>query len=829
MRDDAEGFSGLMLLGYGLLIVALVATVAANVLFTLSRRGGKLPFGKWARIAVGVGAAGIVGASAWLMALIGGHRFEFHYVAEYSSRASATRYLIAAFWGGQEGSILLWAFWTAVLGVVLAKRSGDKAAWVWPVYGLVQTYLLGLLLLKCPFRLGDGPLPPDGKGLNPLLQNPWMVIHPPILFLGFASTAVPAAWTVHALLHKDWDGWVKSAFPWTLFSFATLGFGLSLGGYWAYETLGWGGFWAWDPVENTSLVPWLFLTALLHGFSLQRRNGGARIANLLLGTLPFATMNYGTFLTRTGILSDFSVHSFSSLGTDGYWVMLGAIIVFTAGPLALLVMRGKQIPRAKSIEQPVSRESGFVAASALLALLGIGVTLGMSAPLLTKLWMPKGAALEADYYNQIGYPLAIVMGMMMAFTPYLAWKTGNASDALKRLWPPYIGAIVVTIGMTAAAWKLGVRKPWMVLLFATSLFTTFANLALVIPRLKSKGGRLSIGGFTAHAGAGMVLAGVAILVAFSTQSEAIPLVKGEPKKVGGTTLTYLGNTSHPFEKDNSLRIRVGEGNGAWEANPRYYYANWEGKDTLFANPPAIRRHLFGDDYLALGGEQEELLDDPDRSTTPNNQFSMKMGETKSFGDYSFTLETVSMDDKAAELMRKHDEKGFNALPEVLLTAVVTVRYKDQEKVATPVVRNVQKSGIFSKVAAIPGPEGEQVILRFVPPPTERQVAEVEGMWQQAVEAAKQKGQPGTTEFQQALMPSVGLMQKAEQMRALSTFQTLRFETYNAPDDQDVIFVDLSTKPFIWLVWLGTLLYSAGGLVAYRRRAAEAGEPDKAVA
>lgn len=816
-----------MLLGYGLLILALVATVAANVLFTVSRRPGRAALGKWAWWSVVTSAVGIVGASAWLMSLIGSHRFEFHYVAEYSSRASATRYLIAAFWGGQEGSILLWAFWTAVLGVLLAKRSGERAAWVWPVYGLVQTYLLGLLLLKCPFRLGDGPLPTDGKGLNPLLQNPWMVIHPPILFLGFASTAVPAAWTVHALLHKDWDGWVKAAFPWTLFSFATLGFGLSLGGYWAYETLGWGGFWAWDPVENTSLVPWLFLTALLHGFAVQQRNGRARIANLILGILPFATMNYGTFLTRTGILSDFSVHSFSSLGTDGYWVMLGAISVFTAGPLVLLAIRGRSIPKPSAAQAVVSRESGFIAASALLALLGLGVTLGMSAPLLTKLWMPKGAALEADYYNQIGYPLGILMALLMALTPYLAWKTGDTSTALKRLWPPYITAIVITIGMTAAAWKLGVRKPWMVLLFATSLFTTCANIWLVIPRLKSRGGRLSIGGFTAHAGAGMVLAGVALLVAFSTQTSAIPLVKGEPKEVAGVTLTYLGNTSHPFEKENALRIRVGSGKDAWEANPRYYYANWEGKDTLFANPPAIRRHLFGDDYLALGGEQEELLDDPDRATTPNNQFSLKMGETKSFGDYTFTLETVSMDDKAAELMRNKDEKGFNALPEVLLTAVVTVRYKDQEKVATPIIRNVQKSGVFSKVVPIPGPDGEQVILRFVPPPTERQVAEVEGMWQQAVEAAKTKGQPGTSAFQEALMPSVGLMQKAEQMRALSSFQTLRFETYNAPDDQDVIFVDWSTKPFIWLVWLGTLLYTAGGLVAYRRRSLEAGTPDKA--
>lgn len=817
-----------MILGYGLLIVALIATVAANLLYTVSRKDGREALRPWAGRAVGLAAGAIVGASAWLMTLIGTHRFEFSYVAEYSSRASATRYLIAAFWGGQEGSILLWAFWTGVLGFVLSRKGGERTAWVWPIFGLIQAYLLGLLLLKCPFRLGVGPIPDDGRGLNPLLQNPWMVIHPPILFLGFASTALPAVWSVHGLLHRDWDGWVKAAFPWTLFSFATLGFGLSLGGYWAYETLGWGGFWAWDPVENTSLVPWLMLTALLHGFAVQRRNGGFRIGNLIIGILPFASMNYGTFLTRTGILSDFSVHSFSSLGKDGYYVMLGAILVFTLGPLLLLILRGRSIPRAQIFERAVSRETGFFAAALLLGIMGIGVTLGMSAPLLTKLWMPKGAALQPDFYNQIGYPLGIVMTLLMALTPYLAWKTGDANDALKRLWPPYIASIALTIGMTAMAWKLGVRKPWMVLLFATSLFTTLANAWMVWPRLKSAGGRKTLGGFVAHMGAGMLLAGVALLVAFSTHTEAIPLVKGQPKKVGDSTLTYLGNTAHPFQSDNALRIKVEKGGSWWEANPRYYYAPWEGKDTLFANPPAIHRRPTGDIYLALGGEQEEILDDPDRATTPNNQFSLQMGETKSFGDYTFTLQAVNFDDKAREAMVRHDEKAFNALPEVRLTAVVMVGYKDQTKVALPVIRNVQKSGVFSIVAPIPGPE-PNTILRFVPPPSERQVAEVEQMWQEAVAMAKTKGQPGTAAFQEALMPSAPLMRRAEQMKEMAAFKTLRFETFNAPDDQEVIFVDLSTKPFIWMVWLGTLLYTLGGIVAYRRRALEAAEPERPAA
>ena len=805
-----------MILGYSLLIIALVATVAANVLFVLSRRQGKEGLAKIAQTGVTLALTGIAGASAYLMYLIGTHQFAFKYVAEYTSKQSATRYLIAAFWGGQEGSILLWLFWTAILGWILARKSGKATASVWPIFGLIQLYLLGLLILKSPFKLGDGPIPTDGRGLNPLLQNPWMVIHPPILFLGFASTAVPGVWAVHGLLNRDFNGWVKHAFPWTLFSFATLGFGLALGGYWAYETLGWGGFWAWDPVENTSIVPWFLLTALLHGLALQVKNNGFRVSNFITAILPFAAMNYGTFLTRTGILADFSVHSFSSLGPDAYWVMLTAIILFTAGPIVLTFVRWKDIPKDKVCDSPVSREGGFAFASILMNIMGIAVAIGMSAPLITRIWMKQGSALQADFYNQVGFPIAIVVNLMMSLVPYLGWKTGDVPAAFKRLFKPYLAAIGVTLVMTVVSFVTHHRAPLMVLLFATSALAVCANVVLIIPRMKTKTAQLTVGGFTAHTGAAMVLGGIAILVAFQYKKEKIVLMKDSAQYVDGYKLTYLGHSKHPFDKTNTMKIKVEEGKSSWIAEPSYYFAPWEGKDTLFANPPAINRHILGDTYIALGGDTNEIMDDPDRAETPNNQFSLKVGEPKTIGDYTFSLMNVSFDDKAAAAFRAKDEKAFNALPEIQLKAIVSVKYQGQEILATPMIRQGKKSGTYSDVVTIPGPR-KNVILRFVPPPTPDQVEEMQGAWMSAIEEAKKAGKPGTPAFQQALIPSVFLKQQAETYQQLATFQALRFETWNAPDPGEMAVIELSTKPMIWLVWLGSVLYSFGGVIAYRRR------------
>ena len=794
-----------MTLGYTLLALALALTVGANVLWTMAqRKGAGEAFASWARWCVLGGAASVIAASGYLMTLIAGHHFEVAYVAEYSAKRSAPAFLWAAFWGGQEGSILLWTFWTAVLGVVLAYRGGSRTSRVWPIFGIVQVFLLCLLLMKCPFALGSGPVPADGRGLNPLLENMWMVIHPPILFLGFASLLAPFAWCVYGLVYRDWDGWARAAFSWALFAFAALGLGLSLGGYWAYETLGWGGFWGWDPVENSSLVPWLFITALLHGIAIQNKNGGYKVTNFVLGFLPFVAMSYGTFLTRTGLLSDFSVHSFSSLGPDGYWMMLSEVLASLLIPTLLLVLQFRSIPKPAAYERVATREFGYFLASSLLGLLGLLVAVGMSAPLITRMWLPKGAAAQPEFYNQGGYPLVILLTLAMAATPYVAWKAGSEQnkDVLRRLTPSYFAAIGLAMAMTVAAILMGIRQPWMILMFATALFAVIANIALVIPRLPRRESRLTVGGFVAHAGAGLVLAGIACLVAFSQRAERVLLIKNVPETKLGYKLTYRGETSQPFDRDhNALRIEVEKSGRIWEARPRYYFAPWENKDTLFANPPAILPSVYnlhgpadlvnllpwrnpfawGDLYIAYSGGPMGL--DNDKSRNPNNGFTLAARETKTVGDYTFTLRNLQLDDKARAAQEQTvNTDGRNKvadLPYIMVQAQVDVTYQGRTETVMPQLKLEQAGGVFALPAAIPGPDGQKVVLKLE--------------------------QPGEGQTQ---------------MKALS------LRTVNAPDPTEAVLIDLSTKPFIGLVWAGTLLYTLGGLIAYRRRAIETGLLEK---
>jgi cytochrome c-type biogenesis protein CcmF len=804
-----------MILGYTLLWLALALTVAANVLFTLARRRGwEEKFLTLARGTVVGSAAAVVGAAGYLAYLIATHQFQVAYVAEYSAKRSAAAYLFAAFWGGQEGSILLWAFWTAVIGVVLAFKAGGRASRVWPIYGIAQIFLLSLLLIKCPFAVGTGPVPTDGRGLNPLLENMWMVIHPPILFLGFSALLVPFAWCVYGLAYKDWDGWAKAAFPWTLFAFTTLGLGLSLGGYWAYETLGWGGFWGWDPVENSSLVPWLFMTALLHGLLLQNKNGGYKVTNFVLGFLPFAWMFWGTFLTRTGLLSDFSVHSFSSLGESGYKLMLGAVIASFGIPLGMLLWRVRSIPKPDAYENVWTREFGFFLASSVLGVIGTIVAVGMSAPLITKI-KPlanalhvdpvKGAAANPEFYNQGNYPLVILLAVGMAVTPYLAWKAKNGDenkDVLRRLTPAYWAAVLIAVGFTAAGIFFGhlENRPWMVLLFATSVFTVIANAMLIAPRLRTRQARKTVGGFVAHAGVGLTLMGVASLVLFSQRAERVTLVKDVPEYKLGYKLTYRGMTTQPFDrKYNALRVEVEKDGRVWEARPRYYVAPWENKDTIFANPPAILPSVYnlntigdvanllpwknpfplGDLYIAYNGGPQSL--DGEEKPNSNNGFVLKERESKEFGDYTFSLLGLTLDETARATLAKRDPKAMAALPEVFFKAFVGVTYQGKMQIVEPQFKLEQKTGgLYSLPVRIPGPEGVQVMLQFQAPP-----------------------------------PMA--MQSADPFRL-----GLLFKTLNAPDPTEAVMVDVSTKPMIGLVWLGTLLYTLGGFVAYRRRAAETG-------
>ncbi len=764
-----------MILGYSLLIAALLATVAATALFLLSRKESRASLARPARWMVAAAAASIVAASGYLVYLIGTHQFQVAYVAAFSAKRSAPKYLFAAFWGGQEGSILLWAFFTALLGTLLAWRAGGREAKVWPVVGVVQAFLLVLLLVKCPFALGTGPTPKDGQGLNPLLENPWMVIHPPVLFIGFSSLVIPFAWTLYGLLHRDWDGWVKGAFPWTLFSFATLGFGVALGGYWAYETLGWGGFWAWDPVENSSLVPWLFITGLLHGIAIQRANGGYKVTNLFLGFLPFAFMFYGTFLTRTGLLEGFSVHTFSSLGKDGFALLLGGVLAATFVPLTLVILRFKAIPKPASYERVVTREFGFFIASTLLGIIGLITAVGMSAPLITKLWQEKGAAAQPSFYNQATFPLAILLALGMATTPYFAWRATDTDGVLRRLFPAYALSIALTFGMLL----MGARDPWMLLMFAAGTFAALTNVLLLLPRLKRRESRRTVGGFVAHMGAGLVLMGVACLVAFS-RNDQVNLIKDRPVETLGYKLTYLGTTSNIYDRDNALRIRVERGGRTWEANPHLYIAPLGGQNMLFGNPPAIFPNIYnvrslgdlmpwnnpypwGDLYIA---HQKGPLSTDENS--PNAGWVAEAMNEKTFGDYTFKFWGLDFDDKTREMMKSGGMDAVNKLDEVRVRALVDVIYKGEKTSVAPEIV-MTKTGMSTVPVKIPGTQN------------------------------------GVLTLDEPRFP-----------------QAAQLSTTGLPDPSELLRIDISTKPMVGLVWLGTLLYTLGGLVAWRRRALETG-------
>jgi cytochrome c-type biogenesis protein CcmF len=278
-------------------------------------------------------SAGAVAAiSALLMFLILEHDFSNGYVFSYSSRALPLHFLLSSFYAGQEGSFLFWALCTALLGLSLARysRTRSSESWIMAVFMGIQVIMLMLVYAKTPFRavwemvpgapLGEVPV--DGRGLNPLLQNFWMVIHPPVLFIGFAAMAVPFALAIASLWRNDYKIFSAQAFGWLLFAVFVLGAGIMLGGYWAYGVLGWGGYWGWDPVENSSLVPWLTGVALVHTMLVHRRTGKLLRTNLALAIVSFLLVVYSTFLTRSGILGDSSVHAFVDPGATVYWLLV---------------------------------------------------------------------------------------------------------------------------------------------------------------------------------------------------------------------------------------------------------------------------------------------------------------------------------------------------------------------------------------------------------------------------------------------------------------------------------------------------------------------------
>lgn len=365
---------------------------------------------------------------ATLLYLILTHQFQYTYVWNYSSTTLPLPLLISTFYAGQEGSFSLWTLYTALLGIFLlgytARRGYEQD--LMPVWSLIQAFLLTMLIIKSPFTMiwdafpdnlvHTGPLPPgtantvwldkaagvwaqfpaEGKGLNPLLQNYWMVIHPQILFSGFTAMAVPYAFALAGLLRRDFNGWIITARPWIIYGAAVLGTGIILGGYWAYETLGWGGYWGWDPVENSSLIPWLISIASIHTILAQSHSGAFPRTNFVLAMACFLAVMYSTFLTRSGVLGETSVHSFVDPGMWAYWFLLGFIALFASVGGGMLASRWKQIPRVQANHTIYSREFALFLGAFTICFSALFISIGTSAPIITTILKGRAAAVDID-------------------------------------------------------------------------------------------------------------------------------------------------------------------------------------------------------------------------------------------------------------------------------------------------------------------------------------------------------------------------------------------------------------------------------------------------
>ncbi len=511
-----------------------------------------------------------------LMFLIFNHRFEYFYVWEHSNTAMPMRYIFACIWEGQEGSFLLWTLWHCVLAIFIIRHNRDWEAPVIGIISMVQVFLGSMILgiFVFDYKIGTNPftllrdnpqfanLPfiqmpdylqklNDGRGLNPLLQNYWMVIHPPTLFLGFAATVIPFAFALGGLFKGKVTEWIKPALPYTFFGIMILGTGILMGAAWAYESLSFGGFWAWDPVENASLVPWITLVGAGHVMLVFSKRGRALISSYILCVISFLLVLYSTFLTRSGILGDTSVHAFTDLGMSGHLLLYMGFFVVLA--LALFIYNWKKIPREKDDDLISSREFWMFIGMLVLCISAIQITFTTSIPVINKIFNTKLAPpVEViEHYNSWQIPIAVIICVLMAIGQFFKFRESDVKATIKKLLLSFITSAVIT---TVAAYFLNfARLHYHILLFA-SVFSIVANADYFLRVLK---GKLSFSGASiAHAGIGFILLGALISNANShiisenklnidlgkdfPNNENIMLNQGDTLPMGNYYVTYSG-------------------------------------------------------------------------------------------------------------------------------------------------------------------------------------------------------------------------------------------------------------------------------------------------
>ncbi|MEZ7838996.1 MAG: cytochrome c biogenesis protein CcsA [Flavobacteriales bacterium] len=567
-------------LGQAFISIAFAAILLAAFSFYKSARNEQLKV-IWlpvARAAFYTHGLAVIGIISCMFIMIYNHYFEYQYVWQHSSLELPTHYMISCFWEGQEGSFLLWTFWNIILGSILMKTCKTWEPTVLTIVSVIQVFLVSMILGIYVFgiKLGSSPfvlirnleenvgLPwtelvnylqvvpqfLDGKGLNPLLQNYWMVIHPPILFLGFALTMIPFSFAISGLWKKQYSEWIEEALPWTYAGIMVLGTGILMGGAWAYEALSFGGFWAWDPVENSSLVPWIILIAAAHLMLIHRARKTALPTTIALTILAFILIIYSTYLTRSGILGDTSVHAFAG-GLSSQ--LLVYLLTFTFASILLFFIRLRNIPTTKKDDNTSSREFWMFIASMVLFISAFQITWFTSLPVINKVFGTNMAPpLDAiALYNSWQTPLALLIVFLVGITQYLSYKKTDIKKLIKQIAFSLIlaGVLALYIAYTVQMW----HALYLSLLWAT-LFAAIANFEYW--RKILKGSWNHSGASVAHIGFALVIMGALLSNANKRtissnegfiakdfpSNENILLEKGDTTHMGNYHVLYKSDT-----------------------------------------------------------------------------------------------------------------------------------------------------------------------------------------------------------------------------------------------------------------------------------------------
>jgi cytochrome c-type biogenesis protein CcmF len=523
--------------------------------------------------------------------------FSVEYVAAFCSRDLSLFYSISAFWAGQQGSFLLWLFFALIMGIFLFTIDERWKKEVMIFYNVQVLALIILLLKQNPFKL-SAQIPPDGTGLNPLLINPWMAIHPPMMFLGYAAYGVMFAFIIAALWKKDISTWVEVSIRWIVFAWLTLGIGIILGGYWAYETLGWGGYWGWDPVENASLIPWLFGTALLHGLAIQRIYKGFYRSNALLAIFSYLFIIYGTFLTRSGVLADFSVHSFTDLGITGWLVCI--LLAFLAGSIALYWLRRDIFPKGEPMKGLLRPPTLLAISVVLLVLSGVVVAAGTSAPLITPLW-GKPSQVDIPFYVNTQIPLYILL--LAVFTIF----------AYRKKFLPVI--IVASILVPAISYTLGVHNVVHLVLIALCTSTLVAQL-----------GNKRAFFILIHSGVALFILGSIYATGYD-KAVKLTLQQDVPVKVDDKyTFTFRSFAAPSPQEKPVATLEVNDGKKTYVVKPKLWFN--QKSNQLVANPH-IRRNFAMDEYYVVHQYKPAVQ--------PSGILAMRKGETQDLGDFRLSF------------------------------------------------------------------------------------------------------------------------------------------------------------------------------------------------